>query len=280
MKARVALWLLGLAIAAAAVGAGFVWTGVYDISATGQHTQLVYSLLETTMRRSVKLRAAQLTAPPLGGELQLARGASCYVQKCAQCHGGPGFAPSEIGRSMQPLPGPLVDASARWTSAELYWITRHGIKMSGMPAWQHRMQDADLWAVVAFMQRLPMLTAAEFGEAATPAQAGPPCAPPEPGNDAPRTQPDAQRGRAATTQYACTACHRIPGVAGSDVTVGPPLAGFAARRLVAGAVNNDTDHLVQWIRDPQSIDPGTTMPNLQVTDHDARDIAAYLMTLR
>jgi len=279
MKARVALWLIGLLVVAAALGAGFVWSGVYDISATGQHTQAVYSLLETTARRSVKLRAAQLTVPPLGGEPLLARGASCFVQKCAQCHGGPGFAPSEIGRSMQPLPGPLVDASEKWTPAELYWITRNGIKMSGMPAWQHRMQDADLWAVVAFMQRLPTLTAAEFRAAAAASQAGPPCVAPLP-DSAARALPDAERGRAATSQYACSACHRIPGVTGAHVAVGPPLAGFAARSLIAGAVNNDTEHLVQWIRDPQSIDPETTMPNLQVDDRDARDMAAYLMTLR
>jgi mono/diheme cytochrome c family protein len=281
MKARIALWLVGLLVAAAAAGAGYVWSGVYNIAATRQHTQAVYSLLETTARRSVKLRAAQLTVPALSGEPLLARGASCYVQKCAQCHGGPGVAPSEIGRSMQPLPGPLVDASVKWTPAELYWITRNGIKMSGMPAWQHRMQDADLWAVVGFLQRLPVLTAAEFRVAAAAAQAGLPCeaTAPVPGS-APRAPPDAERGRAATTQYACNACHRIPGVTGADVAVGPPLAGFAARRLVAGVVNNTTEHLVQWIRDPQSIDPETTMPNLQVSDPDARDIAAYLMTLR
>ncbi len=279
MKTRVALWLAGCFLAAAGAAAVFVWSGVYDISATRQHTQWVYSLLEKTMHRSVKLRAAQLTVPALGGEPLLARGASCYVQKCAQCHGGPGFAQSEIGRSMQPLPGPLVDANGKWTPAELYWITRNGIKMSGMPAWQHRMQDEDLWAVVAFMQRLPTLTAAEFGAAATAAQAGPACAAPTL-DTAARVLPDPERGRAATTQYACNACHRVPGVTGSDVAVGPPLAGFAARRLIAGSVNNDAEHLVQWIRDPQSIDPETTMPNLQVDDRDARDIAAYLMTLR
>jgi len=287
MKARAAPWLVGVfvaaaltsALTAAVMAALFVWSGVYDISATRQHTQAVHSLLEKTMHRSVKRHAAQLTVPPLGAEAVLARGASCYVQKCALCHGGPGFAPSEIGRSMQPLPGPLVDASAKWTPAELYWITRNGIKMSGMPAWQHRMQDADLWAVVAFMQLLPRFTAADFRAATSAARADTPCAADVPGS-APWAPPDAERGRAATTQYACNACHRIPGVTGSDVAVGPPLAGFAARRLIAGAVNNDTEHLVRWIRDPQSVDPETTMPNLQVTDRDARDMAAYLMTLR
>jgi mono/diheme cytochrome c family protein len=177
---------------------------------------------------------------------------------------------------MQPLPGPLVDAKARWNSAELYWITRHGIKMSGMPAWQHRLADADLWALVAFMGRLPTLTAESF-QRLTTARPGERCATP----DVPATRAgDARRGREVLTQYACNACHRIPGVTGSDVHVGPPLAGVGSRRLIAGALPNTPEQMVRWIRDPQGVDPQTTMPDLQVGEQDARDIAAYLATLR
>ncbi len=260
-----------------ALGAGaFVWSGWYDISATVQHTQPVYSVLEKTMHRSVKRRAAAIEAPPLDAPALVARGAACYLDKCVQCHGGPGVAQGEIGRSMQPLPGPLVDASAKWGAAELYWITRHGIKMSGMPAWQHRLPDADLWALVAFMQRMPALTAAEFrGLAASGVAAQ--CAAPV---DLPaQRQPSVERGRAAITQYACNACHNVPGVTGSDVHVGPPLAGIAGRSLIAGAVPNTAEQMVRWIRDPRSIDPQTTMPAMQVGDQDARDIAAFLATL-
>ena len=261
----------------AALGAlAFVWSGWYDIAATKQHTQPVYTLLEKAGRQSIRLRAASIVPPPLDSPALVARGAVCYVEKCLQCHGGPGVAQGEIGRSMQPLPGPLVGASAKFGSAELYWITRHGIKMSGMPAWQHRVPDADLWALVAFMQRLPRLTAAEFRPLAAAASAQQ-CAAPAASTMA--REPSVERGRAAITQYACNACHIVPGVTGSDVHVGPPLAGLARSTLIAGAVSNTPEQMVRWLQDPRSIDPETTMPAMQVNDGDARDIAAFLATL-
>ena len=190
------------------------------------------------------------------------------------CHGGPGVAQGDIGRSMQPLPGPLVDAGRRFSPAELYWVVKKGIKMSGMPAWEYRMSDADLWATVAFLERLPALTPAQFraatvGEAcvSTPAAASPlPAA-------------DPARGKVALTQYACNACHLIPGVTGAQVHVGPPLAGIASRGLLAGQLANTPAHLALWIREPQRVDPNTAMPSLGVDERDARDIAAYLATL-
>ena len=254
----------------------FIGLGVYNVAADAAHTQPVYSLLELTMQRSVRLRAAQVRVPPLESPQLVARGGVCFRDKCVQCHGGPGTAPHDIARSMQPLPGPLVDARGRWSAAELYWITRHGITMSGMPAWQHRLRDDDLWALVAFMQHLPDLTVADFRQLAG-AQLPDRC-------DAPRqaspVDADATRGRRALTQYGCNTCHRIPGVTGSDVHVGPPLAGIATRQLIAGQLPNTPEQMARWLRDPQAVDAQTTMPNLDVSPADAADIAAYLATLR
>jgi cytochrome c1 len=267
--------LLAALLLAVAGGAAFVASGFYDISVTAQHTQPVYSLLELTMARSVKLRARDVAVPPLGAQEQVLRGAACYRDKCLQCHGGPGMAQGDMGLSMQPLPGPLVDAAARWKARELYWITRDGIKMSGMPAWRYRLSEDDLWAVVAFLQRLPQLPPQAFQSAmasAAPACTGPPA-------DEALRPPDAERGKLALHQHACTACHVIPGVAGADVHVGPPLSGLARRELLAGAVPNTPEQLVRWIRNPQAIDPGTAMPMLGVSEASARDMAAYLATL-
>jgi len=278
MSSRIVVALSG-ALAAAVLGAvGFVVTGAYDVAANVQHTQAVHSLLEFTMQRSVRRRAAHVVPPPgLDAAQTVARGAACFRVHCVQCHGGPGMAQAAIGRSMQPLPGPLVDAPARWTVAELYWITRNGIKMSGMPAWQQRLSDADLWALAAFMQRLPDFDVAAFAAATARAPVPPACGP----EAAAVTRPaSAERGRDSLTQYACNACHRIPGVTGSDVHVGPPLAGIGGRGLIAGRLPNTPDAMVRWLRDPRAVDPQTTMPDMEVTEADARDIAAYLATLR
>lgn len=90
---------------------------------------------------------------------------------------------------------------------------------------------------------------------------------------------DAERGRLAITSYGCGSCHAIPGIRGADGLVGPPLEHWAERRIIAGEVPNDPARLITWLTVPQSIEPGTAMPNMGVTDGQARDIAAYLYTL-
>jgi cytochrome c1 len=91
---------------------------------------------------------------------------------------------------------------------------------------------------------------------------------------------DADRGEAAMGLYGCAACHTIPGVAGANTSVGPPLTDFAYRQYIAGELTNTPDNLVRWIMDPQGVEPGTAMPNMGVTEADARDIAAYLASLK
>ncbi|MCY7371159.1 MAG: c-type cytochrome [Polaromonas sp.] len=156
--------LAALAVAGAAGGALFVFSGAYNVAATSQHLQPVADLLELTMRQSVRLRASSLAAPAAPDAASAQRGAACYQALCVQCHGGPGVAQNDIGKSMQPVPGPLVDAMQRWRPRELYWITRHGIKMSGMPAWSMRLDDQQIWDTVAFIERLPTLSPQAFAE--------------------------------------------------------------------------------------------------------------------
>lgn len=91
---------------------------------------------------------------------------------------------------------------------------------------------------------------------------------------------DADRGKAAIREYGCGSCHTIPGVGGAIGLVGPPLTGWSKRGTIAGYVPNTTDFLIRWIEVPHAIKPRTAMPNLAVTEGDARDIAAYLYTLR
>jgi cytochrome c2 len=88
-----------------------------------------------------------------------------------------------------------------------------------------------------------------------------------------------QRGKQAIAAYGCGSCHMIPGIAGARGKVGPPLTDWSERVYIAGEVANSTDFLIRWIEMPQAIEPNTAMPNLRVTEGDARDIAAYLYTL-
>jgi cytochrome c1 len=86
----------------------------------------------------------------------------------------------------------------------------------------------------------------------------------------------ASRAPGEIARYGCGSCHTVSGVSGANADIGPNLANFAQRRYIAGRLANTPANLIAWIRNPQRIDPGNVMPFLDVTPHDARDIAAYL----
>jgi cytochrome c len=87
-------------------------------------------------------------------------------------------------------------------------------------------------------------------------------------------------GRETMIALGCVACHTVPGFFGTKPQVGPPLAGFALRPFVAGAIENTPDKLMQFIRDPRSVAPRSAMPKLPMSEQQARDLAAFLYTLR
>jgi cytochrome c len=91
---------------------------------------------------------------------------------------------------------------------------------------------------------------------------------------------DAAKGKDAILRYGCTSCHVIPGIEGPRGMVGPPLDHWTTRKVLGKSTPNTHANVVQWIRSPQSMDPENTMPNLDVSEGDAHDIAAYLETLK
>ena len=88
------------------------------------------------------------------------------------------------------------------------------------------------------------------------------------------------RGVSAIGRYGCGSCHEIPGIRRATGTVGPPLAKIARRTYLAGHVSNTPQDMMRWIQHPQELEHGTAMPEMNIPDPDARDITAYLYTLR
>lgn len=163
MWPRAILLVLGLLVVAAAGGLGVVYLGLYDISATDQHTPPTFRLLTIAMRRSVALRARAVEVPVLDDPKLVALGRRRFDEYCVPCHGGPGVARAPAAMGMTPLPENLVQTGREWTAAEVYWTVKHGIKMTGMPAWKYRLSEEELWAVVAFVTReLPTLSPSEY----------------------------------------------------------------------------------------------------------------------
>jgi len=91
---------------------------------------------------------------------------------------------------------------------------------------------------------------------------------------------DPDRGEAAIQTYGCASCHTIPGIRGATALVGPPLTQVGGRMYIGGVLQNTPENMMRWIQDPPAVDAKTAMPNLHVTQPDARDIATYLYTLQ
>lgn len=89
-----------------------------------------------------------------------------------------------------------------------------------------------------------------------------------------------RNGKQLISSYGCGSCHTIPGIYRARGVVGPPLMFFSRRTMIAGELANSPDNLVRWLRNPKAVEPGTAMPDLGLTDQEARDVAAYLYTLR
>lgn len=149
----------------------FIYGGVYNVAATSEHTAPVYWVVHTVMRQSVKMRSRNIDPPELSGAATVAQGVRLYRDHCVRCHGAPGVAPDPFALGLMPPPANLAEAARSWSAAELYWAVRHGIKMTAMPAWEYRLSEDEIWAIVAFVARLPVISPAEYAVMNSPASA-------------------------------------------------------------------------------------------------------------
>lgn len=154
MKAFV-IALLAVLVAGTAGIAVLVWSGVYNVAADEPHSRVVHDLLEVGRERSVAVRAVKLEVPDLADAELLQRGAGNYAAMCEICHLRPGLADSELRRGLYPQPPALADARADSDAARDFWIVKHGLKATGMPAWGRSMDDDTIWGMVAFLGWLP-----------------------------------------------------------------------------------------------------------------------------
>jgi mono/diheme cytochrome c family protein len=153
---------VGGALALVAAGALAIYLGAYNVAADIPHTQPVYWLLETARERSIEVRARRITVPgDLANQKRIESGAGQYAEMCASCHLAPGMKRTEIARGLYPR-APELRRGTDLTPAEEFWVVKHGLKMTGMPAWGVTHSDELLWDVVAFLQKLPELSAEQY----------------------------------------------------------------------------------------------------------------------
>ena len=139
---------------------GFVWSGIYNVGADDPHTRPVFALMEAFRDRSIEARAKDVTPPNLEDPQLVLKGAGQYAAMCTGCHRAPGMEESEIGPGLYPQPPDL--SKTRVDPKVAFWVIKHGIKMTAMPAWGTSHDDPTIWSMVAFLQKLPTLTPAQY----------------------------------------------------------------------------------------------------------------------
>lgn len=139
-----------------------IYSGVYDVAATEPHWGLTHWMIGLVKLRSIKAHAAGIATPTnLGDDSEIAEGIAHFAAHCVICHGAPGVPSEEFVRRLYPSPPDLTGVSKAYTPGELFWIVRNGIRASGMPAWRDH-SDGELWAIVAFLCKLPDISAQNY----------------------------------------------------------------------------------------------------------------------
>ncbi len=166
---KILLTILFTLLACVVAGLTFVYTGAFDAAADQPHSTPVHWLAETARERSIAARSKGIEVPDLDNPKLVAEGASEYSEMCVGCHLAPGVADNEMRPGLYP-PAPELATQQRSSgestadAARQFWVVKHGIKMSAMPAWGVTHDDATIWSMVAFVRKLNTLTPAQYAE--------------------------------------------------------------------------------------------------------------------
>ena len=143
----------------------FIYSGVYNVAATNDDSAVVRWILHTTREQSIERRAEGVRPPEdavLSDPETIRIGFKHYDEMCVHCHGAPGANPGELREGLNPKPPLLVDHAEAVPLQELFWVIKHGIKMTGMPAWGVTHSDDEIWAIAAFVKKLPDYSARDY----------------------------------------------------------------------------------------------------------------------
>ena len=165
MQVLKSLLIIGLIVFAGMIA--FIYSGTYPIGADDQHTRVVFWVLETLRDRSVASASKNIVVPAFDDPGMLLSGGPDYNEMCASCHLRPGKTESDLSLGLYPVPPDLTIPHGRTGAGhdrpeQKFWVIKHGIKASGMPAWGLTHDDRRIWAMVAFVQKLPDLTPFQY----------------------------------------------------------------------------------------------------------------------
>ena len=142
----------------------WIWTGAYNIGADSPHWSFTRYLIGQLREHSIESHSANIKVPDLDDSALVAEGAHHYAEMCTGCHLAPGMGDSELRQGLYPRPPNLTHFAP--DPAEAFWIIKHGIKMTAMPAWGKTHSDQKIWAMVAYLQKQPHMSVERYRQLA------------------------------------------------------------------------------------------------------------------
>jgi hypothetical protein len=182
----------GIVLACLAMGAiVFAWFGIYNIAATEPHWGITSSFIAMLRDRSITVRSKDIQVPNLNNAKLKEKGFPHYHEMCRLCHGAPEYQPAEFAEGLYPPPPRLAAGHIQQelSDAEIYWIAKHGLKMTGMPAFGPTHDEEELWGLVVIVKEIPRMSAEQYRHLVESTKAGE-----ESGHGHSHGQPEKQEG--------------------------------------------------------------------------------------
>jgi len=159
---RAVITAIAVLVILAVLGGIVVYSGVYNIGADAPHSGVVYETLETLRDKSIDRHAQSVAVPKdLNDPKRIAAGAGLYDEMCTGCHLGPGVERSELSQGLYPS-APELAQGDDLSPAEQFWVIKHGVKLTAMPAWGKTHSDDLIWDMVAFIRQMPKMSPAQY----------------------------------------------------------------------------------------------------------------------
>jgi mono/diheme cytochrome c family protein len=140
----------------------FIYSGWYNVSAMNEESGLMKWVFNTAKNNSIDSRLTGISVPDLNDSTLIKEGFEHYNEMCASCHGAPRMEESELSKGLNPRAPYLPKVAKYIKPAKLFWATKYGIKMTGMPAWGKTHSDQKIWAIVAFVKKLPTINQNDY----------------------------------------------------------------------------------------------------------------------
>ena len=157
-----ATFVLVLLLVLAGFAGILIYIGAYNIAADAPHSKFVYSTLDALRERAIAAHSRDIKAPSdLYDPKRIAAGAGLYDEMCTGCHSGPGLEKSEMSQGLYP-PAPELARGSKHTPEQQFWIIKHGVKLTAMPAWGKTHDDRLIWDMVAFLRQLPKMSPEQY----------------------------------------------------------------------------------------------------------------------